>query len=79
MFGPRHEKFKEAVELIKEKGALTFDSSVQFSDILDKWLADEPFYLKSANAASFYVTKNKGATDKIIKEISSKDINRLRS
>ena len=26
MFGPRHEKFREAVELIKEKGAMTFDS-----------------------------------------------------
>ena len=79
MFGPRHEKFMEAIELIKEKGAMTFDSSDQFSDILDKWLADDQFYLKSANAASFYVTKNKGATDKIIKEISFKDINRLRS
>ena len=79
MFGPRHEKFREAVELIKEKGAMTFDSSDQFSDILDKWLADESFYLNSANAAAFYVTKNKGATDIIVAKILPKDINRLRS
>jgi 3-deoxy-D-manno-octulosonic-acid transferase len=72
MFGPHHEKFIEAVELIKEKGAMTFNSFDQFSDILEKWLADEAFYLKSANAASSYVTKNKGATDKIMHEISSK-------
>ena len=72
MIGPRYKKFREAVELIKEKGAMTFDSYEQFSDILDKWLADESFYLKSANAASSYVTKNKGATDKILKEISHK-------
>jgi 3-deoxy-D-manno-octulosonic-acid transferase len=72
MFGPRHEKFREAVELIKVNGAMTFNSSDQFSIILDKWLTDEPFYLKSANAASSYVTKNKGATDKILKEISYK-------
>lgn len=78
MFGPHYEKFREAVELIKEKGALTFDSYDLFTDILDKWLTDESFYLKSANAASSYITKNKGATDKIIKEILLKDINRFR-
>jgi 3-deoxy-D-manno-octulosonic-acid transferase len=69
MFGPRFENFREAVELIKEKGAMTFDSFEVFSDILDKWLADEPFYLKSANAASSYVFNNKGATDKILSKI----------
>ncbi|OFX43156.1 MAG: hypothetical protein A2X05_14310 [Bacteroidetes bacterium GWE2_41_25] len=72
MFGPRHEKFREAIELIKENGAMTFDSYNQFSDILDKWLADESFYLKSANAASFYITKNKGATEKILKKLPFK-------
>lgn len=77
MFGPRHEKFREALELIKEKGAMTYDSYKGFSDMLDKWLSDEPFYLKSASAASFYVTKNKGATDRIMQEILIKDINRL--
>ncbi len=72
MFGPRHKKFREAVELIKENGAASFDSFSTFRDILEKWLLDEPFYLKSANAASFYVTKNKGATGKILSEISPK-------
>jgi 3-deoxy-D-manno-octulosonic-acid transferase len=72
MFGPNHEKFREAVELIKENGAMTFDSYNTFKDIIDKWLSDEPFYLKSANAASSYVANNKGATSKIIEEILHK-------
>ncbi|HUX96854.1 MAG TPA: glycosyltransferase N-terminal domain-containing protein [Bacteroidales bacterium] len=72
MFGPRHKKFREAVELIKENGAVSFDSYSSFKAILEKWLLDEPFYLKSANAASSYVIKNKGATSKILAEILSK-------
>ena len=79
MFGPEHKKFREAVDLINEKGAMTFDSFGEFSNILDKWLTDEQFYLKSAKAASFYISKNTGATDKILQEISQKDINRLDS
>jgi 3-deoxy-D-manno-octulosonic-acid transferase len=77
MFGPRYEKFREAVELIKEKGAMRFDSLDQFSDILDKWLTDEAFYLKSAKASTFYVTKNKGATNQILRQILHQDINKL--
>jgi 3-deoxy-D-manno-octulosonic-acid transferase len=72
MFGPRYEKFREAVELIKEKGAMTFDSFEIFSGILNKWLNDELFYLESAKAASFYVNKNTGATGIILDKISQK-------
>jgi 3-deoxy-D-manno-octulosonic-acid transferase len=79
MFGPRYEKFREAVDLINENGAMTFDSFSIFSNILDKWLEDEPFYLKSAKAASFYVSKNIGATEIILKELAQKDINRRSS
>jgi 3-deoxy-D-manno-octulosonic-acid transferase len=70
MFGPEHKKFREAVDLINEKGAMTFNSYSEFSDILNKWLADEPFYLKSAKTAAGYINKNTGATDKIMQEIS---------
>jgi 3-deoxy-D-manno-octulosonic-acid transferase len=79
MFGPKYKKFREAVDLINENGAMTYDSYGKFSGTLDKLLTDELFYLKSAKAASFYVNKNIGATDKILQEISRKDINRLYS
>ncbi|MCX6325086.1 MAG: 3-deoxy-D-manno-octulosonic acid transferase [Bacteroidia bacterium] len=79
LFGPRHEKFREAVDLINENGAMTFDSFGNFSNILDKWLEDEPFYLKSAKAAVVYINKNTGATGKIMQEVSQKDMNKLHS
>jgi 3-deoxy-D-manno-octulosonic-acid transferase len=79
IFGPRYKKFREAIDLINENGAMTFDSFEKFAGILDKWLTDELFYLKSANAALDYINKNTGATVKILKEISQKDINKLRT
>ncbi len=77
MFGPEHKKFREAVELINENGAMTFNSSSDFSDILDKWLTDQSFYLRSAKSAVDYIKKNTGATNKIMQEIYPKDINKL--
>ena len=79
MFGPNHKNFREAVDLINENGAVTFDSYEKFSDLLDKWLADELFYLKSVKVAVDYINKNTGATRKIIQQIARKDINKLRS
>ena len=76
MFGPRYKKFMEAVDLIKEKGAMTFNSYSDFADLLDKWLSDELFYLKSAKSAGDYVQKNTGATVKILQVIHPKDINK---
>jgi 3-deoxy-D-manno-octulosonic-acid transferase len=75
IFGPRYKKFREAVDLINEKGAMSFNSFEKLSEIIDNWLVNEPFYLKSANAALSYVNKNIGATGKIMKDIFQKDIN----
>jgi 3-deoxy-D-manno-octulosonic-acid transferase len=75
MFGPRYGNFREAVELIIEKGAMKFESFREFSTILDKWLSDGQFYLKSARSSADYTRKNTGATNLIIKEILQKDIN----
>jgi len=79
MFGPKFKKFREAVDLVNEKGAMTFDSFGEFSKILDKWLVDEQVYLKSAKTAADYTKNNAGATGIIIKEIARKDINKPHS
>lgn len=79
LFGPKYKKFKEAVDLINANGAMTFDSFEKFSVILDNWLSDELFYLKSAKTAGEYVNNNTGATDVIIKELIRKDINKRHS
>ena len=72
MFGPRYHKFREAVELIKENGAASFNSFDEFRDMLEKWIKNEDLYLKSAHSASSYVAKNKGATAKIMGNILQK-------
>lgn len=76
MFGPRHLNFREALDLIKENGAIYFDSYEKFSGIINKWLSDEAYYLKSAKSASLNVNKNTGATAKILGEIFPKDMNK---
>jgi 3-deoxy-D-manno-octulosonic-acid transferase len=79
VFGPRHENFKEAVDLLKEGGARSFSTFNEFKEILDLWLSDEKIYTNSARIASDYVKGNTGATEIIIQEILAKDINRQRS
>ncbi len=69
LFGPRHEKFREAIELIKAGGGFTFDSFESFRGILDKLLDNEAFYLMTAKTASSYVSENTGATEKLMSEI----------
>ncbi len=76
VFGPNHEKFREAVELCEGKGAFSFNSYEDFVEIIDRFLADEAFYLKSAKSASLYVNKNTGATEMILDKIFPKDIHR---
>ena len=79
LFGPNFKKFREAIELINKMGAKSFKSYEEFSLIVDNWLSDEEFYLKSANSAAIYVKQNTGATVKIIAKITQKDINIHRS
>ncbi len=72
MFGPRYGKFREAVELISEKGAKSFESPEKFTDILDSWLDNENLYLESAKSSALYVERNTGATGHIMNEIRIK-------
>jgi 3-deoxy-D-manno-octulosonic-acid transferase len=77
VFGPKYEKFREAVDLIKAGGARSIIAYDDFREILDLWLSDDKFYTNSAGIASDYVKENAGATEIIIKEIRQKDINRV--
>jgi 3-deoxy-D-manno-octulosonic-acid transferase len=79
IFGPNHEKFKEAVDLLKGGGAKSFVTFNDFKNILDLWLLDEKICIFSGEIASEYVKKNAGATQFIIKEIFNLDINRIGS
>ena len=76
LFGPNYKKFREAVDLINENGAMTFDSYGSFKEILDRLLTDEISYQNSARTAGIYITGNTGATGRILKEIVIRDGNR---
>jgi 3-deoxy-D-manno-octulosonic-acid transferase len=71
IFGPNYLRFREAVELISEEGAISFDSFENFSEILNKLISEELFYLKAADTACQYISKNTGATERILREIFS--------
>jgi len=76
LFGPKHEKFREAGGLINTGGSMSFGSYDSFQDILNKLLDDDILYSKTAEAAGNYVKLNTGATARILKELIGKDINR---
>ncbi len=69
MFGPRHNKFREALDLLKQEGAFSFSGYDDFVTILDSLITGETQYLKAARSAGSYVKDNTGATDKIMKAI----------
>jgi 3-deoxy-D-manno-octulosonic-acid transferase len=65
LFGPGYHGFKEAVDLISEGGAFCYRTPDQFSDIVDKLLTNSELYSSASAAASGYIRKNTGATEKI--------------
>jgi 3-deoxy-D-manno-octulosonic-acid transferase len=79
VFGPIHEKFREAIDLKANGAAKSFVTYDQFKAIIDAWLNDEKLYSSASRSAADYVNSNTGATEIIIKEIAQKDINKYRS
>lgn len=69
IFGPRYEKFMEAVQLIEHKGAFTVKNYKELKQLLDTMLADEKLMKEWGENARNYVTDNSGATDKILEQI----------
>lgn len=73
IFGPRYEKFMEAVELIEHKGAFTIQNYEELKALLDTMLTDKEKMLEWGNNARNYVTSNSGATDKILSMVEFKE------
>jgi 3-deoxy-D-manno-octulosonic-acid transferase len=76
LFGPNHDKFREAVELKAAGGAMSFVTYDDFESIMNRWLNDPKLYSASADVAGKYVKENTGATGIILEEVSRKDINK---
>ena len=69
IFGPRHKKFNEAVELIKKGGAYSIDDYNSFKNIFNQLLSNPLKIKESGEICKTYIEENKGATEKIISGI----------
>jgi 3-deoxy-D-manno-octulosonic-acid transferase len=67
IFGPRHSKFKEAVELVHKGGAFPVKNSNEFEEIVERMITDEQLRDDAGEICKSYVDNNRGAT-KIIME-----------
>lgn len=70
IFGPKYQKFQEAVQLIEKKGAYSIKNYVELQVLLDRLLTDEFFLRETGIHAGSYVTDHAGATDKILSIIN---------
>ena len=65
IFGPRHEKFREALELKECGGAFAINDAQQCHEVLDWLLGDTGALNAAGNAAGDYIATHTGATERI--------------
>ena len=65
IFGPNHQKFQEAKDLIECGGGFSFTDETQYADICNKLFDNSDNRKTASEAAKQYVLKNAGATEMI--------------
>ncbi len=73
IFGPKFQKFEEAVQLTKQGGAFVIQDLTAFQAIFD-FLQKEENYQKASTLAKQYVMDNQGATQRIMSFIRNFNI-----
>jgi 3-deoxy-D-manno-octulosonic-acid transferase len=73
LFGPKYEKFTEAIQLVKTGGGFVVEDgqnadNQSFETIMERLLISEN-YEKAAFAARDYIVQNRGATLQVVEEI----------
>lgn len=69
-FGPNHQKFNEALGLIKTGAAFPVKDRQAFATLVDELVSYPDKARQAGNRAQNFVLKNKGATDSILENIS---------
>jgi 3-deoxy-D-manno-octulosonic-acid transferase len=69
IFGPNYKKFKEAVDLTIEGGAVSISNSGELVQALNNLVNDKNKREKAAEICKKYVAKNVGSTQIIIKKV----------
>ena len=71
VFGPKYDKFSEAIELIEKGGAFDVDGALELEKQLCELLEDKKFYEDACKVSGEYVKNNAGATSTIINHIQA--------
>ncbi len=76
IFGPNHQKFKEANDLIGCNGGFSIKDDTSFNQLMDDFLADKGKLIEAGKQAENYVKRSLGATtiilDKIVEDLQIK-------
>jgi len=70
IIGPKHQKFKEAKELIAQEGCFVIDSKQTLAKQLQHFCNDLNYTKNTGKKASSYIQSNTGATEAIINYLS---------
>ncbi len=71
LIGPKYHGFKEAEDLVLQKGIIAISSLEAFSAQMKQLLSSEAYYNSTKNINTGYISKNKGATTIIMNYIKS--------
>lgn len=66
IFGPNYGKFAEAVELIKKRGACSYNTDIELIEIFKKIISSENMLQEYSFNAGAFVAESTGATNKIL-------------
>lgn len=72
LIGPKHDKFKEAVDLVNLGGCIVIKSQKEFDNQLQKLFFDVQYRQEKGKITKTYITQNIGATTKILEYIATK-------
>lgn len=73
IFGPKFQKFEEAIQLTQRDGAFTIKDLADFKAVFQQ-LREEHFYQQASATALRYVQENRGATAQIMDFIQNKKL-----
>lgn len=76
LFGPKHERFQEAVNLKKNGGAFVFNDYDDFSKKTDTLLSDHQEYENACSASKKFISENTGATAKVFNMMFANNLNK---
>jgi len=75
IFGPNYKKFKEAVDLTIEGGAVSISNSDELRQALNNLINDTDGFKKTSGICKNYVEKNVGSTKHIVKKVFNIEMN----